>query len=85
VNAKLKAASDQRLVGPLRSRTYNQFGTEPMRAPIHTRAEVKAEVLEARTEHTLRPAGEAVDFSIAATPRRESPAFFAARLSRRGI
>ena len=55
VNAKLKAPSDQRLVGPLRSRTYNQFGTEPMRAPIHTRAEVKAEVLEARTEHTLRP------------------------------
>jgi hypothetical protein len=49
VNAKLKAASDQRLVGPLRSRTYNQFGTEPMRAPIHTRAEVKAEVLEPKS------------------------------------
>ena len=76
--AELKAPLDPRLVG-----SYNQFGTELMRDPIYTRAEVKADVLEARTKHTLRPAGEAGYTYVAATPRREVPAFLA-RLTRRG-
>ena len=84
VLAKLKAPTDPRLVGPLRSRTYNQYGTELMHDPIHTRAEVRADVLEARAEHTLRPPGEAGDVDVAATPRREAPVFLAGRLARRG-
>jgi hypothetical protein len=84
VLAALKTASDPRLVGPLRSRTYNQFGTELMRGPIYSRADVKADVLEARAEHTLRPAGEAGDLYVAAPARREVPAFLAGRLTRRG-
>jgi hypothetical protein len=80
----LKAPANPRLVGPLRNRTYNPSGTETMREPIYARSDVKAEVLEARTEHTLRPAGEAGDLYIAATPRREAPAFLAARSKRSG-
>ena len=84
VVAELKSPTDPRLVGPLRNRTYNQFGTELMRAPIYSRAEVKADVLEARSEHALRPAGESGDLPVAAAPRREVPAFLAGRLTRGG-
>ena len=42
------------LVGPLRNRTYNQFGAELQRPAIYTRAEVNAEVLAARQDGTLR-------------------------------
>jgi hypothetical protein len=84
VITSLAAPRDPRLVGPLRSRSYNQFGTDLMRAPIYTRADVKAEVLEARAEHALRPAGEAGDTNPAAAPRRELPRFLAARLHRTG-
>ena len=83
VLAELMAPRDPRLVGPLRNRSYNQFGTELMREPIYSRADVKADVLQARAEHTLRPAGEAGDLYVAATPRREVPAFLA-RLTHRG-
>jgi hypothetical protein len=84
VVAKLKAPRDARIVGPLRSGSYNPWGTETMRDPIYARAEVKAEVLEARAEHTLRPAGEAGDLQLASAPRREVPAFLAGRLKRSG-
>ena len=84
VVAQLKSPTDARLVGPLRNRTYNPFGTELMQDPIYTRAEVKADVLQARSEHALRPAGEAGDLPVAAAPRREAPAFLAGRLTRHG-
>jgi hypothetical protein len=84
VTTALKAPRDPRLVGPLRSRTYNPLGTDLMRDPIYTRADVKAGVVEARAEHALRPAGEAGDQSLAPAPRRELPAFLAARLHRSG-
>ena len=83
VLAELKAPRDPRLIGPLLSRNYNQFGTELMREPIYSRADVKADVLQARAEHTLRPAGEAGDLYVAAAPRRELPAFLARRTQRR--
>jgi hypothetical protein len=79
VVATLKARADARLVGPLRSRNYNPYGTETMRAPIYNRADVKADVLEARAAHTLRPAGEAGDLAVGPAPRRELPAFLATR------
>ena len=82
VLAELKAPRDPRLVGPLLNRNYNQFGTELMREPIYSRADVKADVLQARIEHTLRPAGEAGDLYVEATPRREVPAFLARRMHR---
>jgi len=84
VIAKLKAPADPRLVGPLRSKSYNQFGTELMRDPVYSRAEVKSEVLEARAEHTLRPAGEAGDQYVAEAPRREAPRFLAGSPRRNG-
>ena len=84
VVAELKSPTDPRLVGPLRNRTYNQFGTELMDNPIYTRAEVKADVLQARSEHALRPAGESDDLPVAATRRREVPSFLAGRLTRPG-
>jgi len=70
----LQTPRDARLVGPLRSRTYNPYGVETMRDPIVSRADVKADVLAARAEHSLRPAGEAGDLWVAATTtRREAP------------
>ena len=84
VVAGLKSPTDPRLVGPLRSRTYNPFGTELMGDPVYTRDEVKAGVLQARAENTLRPAGEAGDQYVAASPRREAPGFLAGRLRRSG-
>jgi hypothetical protein len=83
VLAELKTPRDPRLIGPLLSRNYNQFGTETMREPIYSRADVKADVLQARAEHTLRPAGESGDLYDGATPRREMPAFLA-RITHRG-
>ncbi len=75
----LNAPADRRLVGPLRSRTYNPYGTETMRDPVYSRADVKSEVLEARAEHTLRPAGEAGDPYVVGAPRREAPRLLARR------
>ena len=51
VLATLKTPADRRLVGPLRSRTYNPYGTELMRESTTSRAEVKSQVLEARARH----------------------------------
>lgn len=84
VVAGLKAPTDPRLVGPLRSRTYNPFGTELMGDPVYTRDEVKAAVLQARAENTLRPAGEAGDVYVATTPRRDLPGFLAGLIRRNG-
>ena len=61
VVARLKAPRDPRLVGPLRSGTYNPFGTDLMRTPIYTRTEIKEDVLRARAQHALHPAGEAAE------------------------
>jgi len=49
-----KARSDRTLIGPLRNRTYNQFGTEWLRTSDLARADVKAEVIAARQDGTLR-------------------------------
>jgi len=84
VIAAMNTPRDPRIVGPLRSRTYNPFGTETLRYPMYSRSEVKAAVLEARAEHTLRPAGEAGDLDVAAAPRREAPAILVGRLHRTG-
>ena len=47
-------ASRKVLVGPQANRTYNPFGTEILRPSIVTRAEVKAEVLQAAAEGRLQ-------------------------------
>jgi hypothetical protein len=84
VRAALKAPTDPRLVGPLRSRTYNAYGAEILRGPAYRRAEIKSEVIEARAQHSLRPAGEAVEQSMTAAPPREAPRFLARRLHSSG-
>jgi hypothetical protein len=77
VLAALKAPADARLVGPLRNKSYNPYGTETMRAPAVSRAEVKTQVLEARADGTLRPAGEAESPVVAARAPRTVPSLFA--------
>jgi hypothetical protein len=84
VVAALKTPADRRLVGPLRSKTYNAYGTEIMRGPAYSRAEIKSEVLEARAQHALRPAGEAVDQPDAAAPGRDASSFAMRRVRRSG-
>jgi hypothetical protein len=84
VLAALKTPADRRLVGPLRSRTYNAYGIEIMREPTYSRAEVKTEVLEARAGHALRPAGEAVDQSGIAAPGGDAPRVVVRRLHSSG-
>ena len=42
------------LIGPMRNRSYNQFGMETLRPPIVARAEVKADVVAAMRDGTLR-------------------------------
>ena len=54
VVAELRAPRDPLLVGPLRNRTYNPGGTETLRVSTLPRADVKAEVLAAIREGTLR-------------------------------
>ena len=77
VLAALKAPADARLVGPLRNKTYNPYGTEAMRAPVVSRAEVKSQVLAARADGTLRPAGEAESPVVVAHAPRPVPSLFA--------
>jgi hypothetical protein len=77
VVATLHAPADPRLVGPLRNRTYNPYGTEAMRAPVASRAEVRSQVLEARADGTLRPAGEAESPFVVAHSPRQVPSLFA--------
>jgi hypothetical protein len=50
----------QALPGPLRSRNYNPYGAEILKPTVAMRADVKNEVLAARADHTLQPAGEAI-------------------------
>lgn len=84
VLAALKTPADRRLIGPLRSKTYNAYGTETMREPTYSRAEVKSEVLEARAHHALRPAGEAVDQPGTAAPGGDEPRYVVRRLHSSG-
>jgi hypothetical protein len=48
------ARTDHRLIGPLRNRSYNPAGLEVLRQPVFARADVKAQVLAARQDGTLR-------------------------------
>ena len=48
------ARADRRLVGPLRNRSYNPAGLEVLREPILARAQVKADVVAARADGSLR-------------------------------
>lgn len=48
------ARSNQALLGPLRNRSYNPYGDAMLRPSTLARAEVKAEVLAARHDGTLR-------------------------------
>jgi len=77
VVAALKAPADPKLVGPLRNKTYNGYGTEIMRAPAVSRAEVKSQVLDARADGTLRPAGEAESPVVTARAPRRAPSLLA--------
>jgi hypothetical protein len=55
VIAELAAArAGNTLVGPLRNRSYNQFGTELLRTSTLARAQVKADVVTAMRDGTLR-------------------------------
>ena len=54
VVAGLRAPRDPLLVGPLRNRSYNPGGTETLRVSTLPRADVKAGVIAAIREGTLR-------------------------------
>jgi hypothetical protein len=73
VKAQAQAAAVARaaLPGPLQSRNYNPYGAEILKPDVATRAEVRSEVLTARAEHTLTPAGEAA-VPMARAPRSTS-------------
>ena len=77
VIAALKAPRDPRVLGPLSSKTYNPYGAEILRTPSVSRAEVKSEVLEARADGTLRPAGEAESPFVTAHAPRKAPSLLA--------
>jgi len=77
-------ADRRRLLGPLRDRSYNSYGTDIFNKSTLARTDVKAEVLEARTEGTLRPAGEQDAVRSVARAHRATPAIFAGRQGARG-
>jgi len=54
VIAELQLPRDPALIGPLRNRTYNPGGMENLRVSTLPREQVKAEVIAARREGTLR-------------------------------
>jgi len=54
VIAEMQVPRDPALIGPLRNRTYNPGGMENLRVSTLPREQVKAEVLAARREGTLR-------------------------------
>ena len=54
VIAELKVPRDPALIGPLRSRNYNPGGMETLRVSTLPRAQVKAEVVAAVRDGTLR-------------------------------
>ena len=54
VIAELRAPRNPALIGPLANRTYNPAGMETLRVSTLPRAEVKAEVIAAIREGTLR-------------------------------
>ena len=72
VLAELRAPRDPRLVGPLRNRSYNPSGTDNLRAPTVERAQVKAEVIAAIRDGTLRHTD--YDDEIVAGFARRAPA-----------
>src|SRR4051812_47814961 len=54
VIAELRVPRDPALIGPLRNRTYNPAGMETLRVSTLPRAQVKADVITAIREGTLR-------------------------------
>ena len=54
VVAELRVPRNPALIGPLANRSYNPGGTEALLASTLPRAQVKAEVITARREGTLR-------------------------------
>ena len=54
VIAELRVPRDPALIGPLANRSYNPGGTETLRVSTLPRAQVKAEVIAARRDGTLR-------------------------------
>jgi hypothetical protein len=77
-------ADRRRLLGPLRDRSYNPYGTGIFSTSTLARTDVKAEVLEARSEGTLRPAGEQDEVRSVARVHRSAPSIFAGRIGTRG-
>lgn len=72
VLAELRAPRDPALIGPLRNRTYNPGGMETLRVSTLPRAQVKADVITAAREGTLRRTD--YDDELAARAARRSPA-----------
>jgi Domain of unknown function (DUF4148) len=63
------------LIGPMRNRTYNQYGAELLRPATMTRAEVKSSVVEAMQDGTLRRSDyEDVPVTVARRASRNRPA-----------
>ena len=54
VIAEMSAAAPSGVLGPLKSRTYNPYGTELSRPSTTDRARVRSDVLTAMREGTLR-------------------------------
>jgi hypothetical protein len=77
-------ADRRRLLGPLRDRSYNSYGTDIFDKSTLARTDVKAEVLEARTEGTLRPAGEQDEARNVARAHRTTRSIFASRQGAHG-
>jgi len=70
VLAEMRAPRDPALVGPLRNRTYNPGGMETLRVSTLPRAEVKAGVIAAIREGTLRRTDYDDEIVVARAARR---------------
>jgi hypothetical protein len=72
VLAEMRVPRDPALVGPLRNRTYNPGGMETLRVSTLPRADVKAEVMTAIREGTLRHT-DYDDETVVARAARRAP------------
>ena len=70
VLAEMRAPRDPALIGPLRSRSYNPGGMETLRVSTLPRAEVKAGVIAAIREGTLRHTDYDDEIVVARAARR---------------
>jgi opacity protein-like surface antigen len=69
------ARADHRLVGPLRNRSYNPAGVEVLRRPAVARARIKADVVAARADGSLRRSDyDDVPVTVARRTQRTGPA-----------